>query len=80
MPQREASSYRNYVIESRASFDGAQYIATFSIFRDQDKGFGRITRGCDGTFATEEAAHAAALTVAHKLIDLITEDAMQAGG
>jgi hypothetical protein len=80
MPQSEASYYRNYVIESRASFDGSQYIATFSILREQDNGFGRITRGCDGTFTTEEDAHATAITVARKLIDLMTEDAMQAGG
>jgi hypothetical protein len=80
MPQSEASYYRNYVIESRASFDGSQYIATFSIFREQDNGSGRITRGCDGSFTTEEDAHAAAITVARKLIDLMTEDAMQAGG
>lgn len=79
MRPSEASSYRSYVIESRASFDGSQYIATFSIFRKQESGSERITRGCDGAFATEEDAHAAAVTVARKLIDLMTEDAVQAG-
>lgn len=77
-----STSYRNHAIESRASFDGVRYVATFSIVPESADEAERITRICEGAFATEEAAHAAASAVARKLVDVMMQgaDGRSSGG